>query len=156
MLKHNDISCITCLCVAGYYFLSPPPVIAENSISFNSTAISPAITLTPNTELTDTLIGNVTIKSDSANGFTINAQSTNGGTLKRNSGEAIAYTLTYNGIQQGQITVTPKAVEDVISPICNSLNGCVRDLKIAFSKDAITAKPAGNYSDQLTFTLVTK
>jgi len=156
MLKFNTLLGFVYLYIATYNFLFPISVIAENSISFNSTAISPPISLIPNTELPDTFIGNVIIKSDSVNGFTVNAQSTNGGTLKRNSGEEIVYTLTYNGIQQGQITVTPKVVEDSISAICNSLIGCVRELKIAISKDAITAKPAGNYSDQLTFALVTK
>ncbi|MEE3717101.1 hypothetical protein V2H45_10120 [Tumidithrix elongata RA019] len=142
---------------AGLFYLQAFPAIADNSISFNSSAISPPIALTPNTALPNTIIGALTVKSDSVNGFTISAESTNGGALKRSSGEAIAYTLTYNGIDQGQLTAK-KVVENVSNLItdCASQNGCNRQIQIAISQTAISAKPAGSYSDLLLFTLVTK
>lgn len=88
----------------------------------------------------------------------VNAKSTNGGALKRSSGELIDYTVNYNGIEQGQLATTDKTVENVSNLIteCASTNGCDRNIQIAISQSAISAKPAGSYSDQLTFTLVAK
>jgi hypothetical protein len=141
------------------YYLSPLPIFSQvNSITFTSTAISPPVDLTPNTALPNTLIGKVNIKSDNANGFMVNAKSTNGGALKRSSGELIDYTVNYNGIEKGQLTTIDKTLESVNAPItdCASTNGCDRNIQIAISQSAISAKPAGSYSDQLTFTLVAK
>lgn len=86
------------------------------------------------------------------------AKSTNGGALKRSSGELIDYTVNYNGIEQGQLATTDKNLENVSNLItdCASTNGCDRNIQIAISQTAISAKPAGSYSDQLTFTLVAK
>ncbi len=149
---------ITCLFLSSNYYLLALPVIAENSIAFNSTTISPPISLTPNTALPDTLIGKVTVKSGSVNGFIVNVQSMNGGSLRRSSGELISYTLSYNGVDQGQLPTIGKSVENVSNMItdCADENGCTRDIKIAISQTAIAAKPAGSYSDQLTFTLIAK
>ncbi len=150
---------INCLCCSGIYYLLALPAFAQvNSISFNSTAVSLPISLTPNAALPSTIIGNVTVQSNNANGFTVSAKSTNGGALKRSSGELIDYTLNYNGIEQGQLTTLDKAVENVSTLIvdCADENGCNREIKIAISQAAISAKPAGNYSDQLVFTLIVK
>lgn len=152
-------SSITCLFFSGCYYLLALPAFSQvNSITFTSTAISPPVDLIPNTALPNTLIGKVNIKSDNANGFTVNARSTNGGALKRSSGELIDYTVNYNGIEQGQLETTDKTVENVSTLItdCASTNGCDRNIQIAISQSAISAKPAGSYADQLTFTLVAK
>ena len=157
MVKQIQLS-LTCLFISGCYYLQALPAIAENSIGFTSTAVLPPIALTPNTALPSTNIGTVIVKSDNASGFTISATSTNSGTLKRSSGEEIAYTLTYNGIEQGQLTLTSKVIEDVSSLItdCADANGCNRAIEVAISQPAISAKPAGSYSDQITFTLSVK
>jgi len=150
---------ITCLFSSICYYLSPIPAFSQvNSITFTSTAISPPVDLNPNTTLPNTLIGKVNIKSDNVNGFIVNAKSSNGGALKRSSGELIDYTVNYNGIEQGQLATTDKMLENVSSLIteCASTNGCDRNIQIAISQSAISAKPAGSYSDQLTFTLVAK
>ena len=98
------------------------------------------------------------IKTDNANGFIVNAKSSNGGALKRSSGELIDYTMNYNGIEQGQLETTDKTVENVSTLItdCASTNGCDRNIQIAISQSAISAKSAGSYTDQLTFTLIAK
>ena len=150
---------ITCLFFSGCYYLSALPAFSQvNSITFTSTAISPPVDLTPNTALPNTLIGKVNIKSDNTNGFIVNVKSTNGGVLKRSSGELIDYTVNYNGIEQGQLATIDKTVENVSTLItdCASTNGCDRNIQIAISQSAISAKPAGSYADQLTFTLVAK
>ena len=150
---------ITCLFFSIPYYISPLPTSSQvNSLTFTSTAISPPVDLTPNTALPNTLIGKVNIKSDNTNGFMVNAKSTNGGALKRSSGELIGYTMNYNGIEQGQLETTDKTVEDVSTLItdCASTNGCGRNIQIAISQSAISAKPAGSYTDQLTFTLIAK
>jgi len=149
---------LTCLFFSGCYYLTSFPAIAQvNSISFTSIVVSPPIALTPNTALPPTIIGKANVRSDDKNGFTVSAESTNGGSLKRISGEAIAYILTYNGIEQGQLTAK-KVLEDVSSLIadCSAQNGCDREIKIAISQTAIAAKPAGSYTDQITFTLIAK
>ena len=150
---------ITCLFFSGCYYLSALPAFSQvNSITFTSTAISPPVDLTPNTALPNTLIGKVNIKSDNTNGFIVNVKSTNGGVLKRSSGELIDYTVNYNEIEQGQLATIDKTVENVSTLItdCASTNGCDRNIQIAISQSAISAKPAGSYADQLTFTLVAK
>jgi hypothetical protein len=150
---------ISFLFFSNCYYLSPFSAFSQvNSITFTSTAISPPVDLTPNTALPNTLIGKVNIKSDNANGFMVNAKSTNGGSLKRSSGELIDYTVNYNGIEQGQLATIDKTVENVSTLItdCASTNGCDRSIQIAISQSAISAKPAGSYSDQLTFTFVAK
>ncbi len=150
---------ITCLFFLGCYYLSALPAFSQvNSLTFTSTAISPPVDLTPNTALPNTLIGRVNIQSNNANGFMVYAKSINGGALKRSSGELIAYTVNYNGIEQGQLATTDKTVESVSTLIteCANTNGCGRNIQIAISQSAISAKPAGSYSDQLTFTLVAK
>ncbi|PZO37788.1 MAG: hypothetical protein DCF19_18165 [Pseudanabaena frigida] len=150
---------IAFLLSSGCYYLQSLPAIAQvNSISFNSIAVSPPIALTPNTALPSTIVGNVTVQSDNVNGFTVSARSTNGGALKRSSGELIDYTVNYNGIEQGQLTTVDKILESVSNLIadCADQNGCNRDIKIAISQAAISAKPAGSYSDQLTFILIAK
>ena len=150
---------ITCLFFSGCYYQSALPAFSQvNSITFTSTAISPPVDLTPNTALPNTLIGKVNIKFDNANGFMVNAKSTNGGSLKRSSGELIDYTVNYNGIEQGQLTTTDKTLEsvNVLITDCASTNGCDRNIQIAISQSAISAKPAGSYADQLTFTLVAR
>ena len=142
-----------------FYYLSAFPAFSQvNSITFTSTAISPPVDLIPNTALPNTLIGKVNIKTDNANGFIVNAKSTNGGALKRSSGELIGYTVNYNGTEQGQLTSTDKTVEDVSTLItaCASETGCDRNIQIAISQFSISAKPAGSYADQLTFTLIAK
>jgi len=150
MLKYFPITCL--------FLVALPAFSQVNSITFTSTTISPPVDLIPNTALPNTLIGKVNIKSDNANGFMVNAKSTNGGALKRSSGELIDYTVNYNGIEQGQLTTTDKTVENVSTLItsCASETGCDRNIQIAISQSAISAKPAGSYSDQLTFTLVAK
>ncbi|NMF60497.1 hypothetical protein [Pseudanabaena yagii] len=150
---------ITSIFSSIIYCLSPFPIFSQvNSITFTSNTISPPVDLTPNTALPNTLIGKVNIKSNNANGFIVNAKSTNGGALKRSSGELIDYTVNYNGIEQGQLATTDKNLENVSNLItdCASTNGCDRNIQIAISQSAISAKPAGSYSDQLTFTLVAK
>lgn len=157
MFKQFSISLL--LFLTSYYYLSPFPTFSQvNSITFTSTAISPPVDLIPNTALSNTLIGKVNIKSDNANGFMVNAKSSNGGALKRSSGELIGYTVNYNGTEQGQLGTIDKTVESVNAPIleCASTNGCDRNIQIAISQSAISAKPAGSYADQLTFTLVAK
>ncbi len=150
MLKYFPITCL--------FLVALPAFSQVNSITFTSTTISPPVDLIPNTALPNTLIGKVNIKSDNANGFMVNAKSTNGGALKRSSGELIDYTVNYNGIEQGQLTTTDKTVENVSTLItsCASETGCDRNIQIAISQFAISAKPAGSYADQLTFTLVAK
>lgn len=148
----------TSLFLLGCSYLFGLPAIAQvNSITFNSSAVSPPIALIPNTALPSTVIGTVTVKSDSINGFIVSAESTYAGSLKRSTGETIAYTLTYNGIEQDQLTIK-KTVENTNSLIadCADQTGCNREIKIAISQVAIAAKPAGTYSDLLTFTLVAK
>jgi len=150
MLKYFPITCL--------FLVALPAFSQVNSITFTSTTISPPVDLIPNTALPNTLIGKVNIKSDNVNGFMVNAKSTNGGALKRSSGELIDYTVNYNGIEQGQLTTTDKTVENVSTLItsCASETGCDRNIQIAISQFAISAKPAGSYADQLTFTLVAK
>ncbi|MEA5478250.1 hypothetical protein VB774_11545 [Pseudanabaena galeata UHCC 0370] len=150
---------ISFLLFSSCYYLCPFPAFTQvNSITFSSTTISPPVVLIPNTALPNTLIGKVNIKTDNANGFIVNAKSINGGALKRSSGELIDYTVNYNGIEQGQLETTDKTVENVSTLItdCASTNGCDRSIQIAISQSAISAKPAGSYSDQLTFTFVAK
>jgi hypothetical protein len=150
---------ITYLFFSIPYYLLPLPTFSQiNSITFTSTAISSPVDLIPNTALPNTLIGKVNIKTDNANGFIVNAKSSNGGALKRSSGELIGYTVNYNGTEQGQLTSTDKEIENVSTLItsCASETGCDRNIQIAISQSAISAKPAGSYADQLTFTLVAK
>jgi hypothetical protein len=150
---------ITFLLFSIPYYLSPLPTFPQiNSITFTSTAISPPLDLIPNTALPNTSIGKVNIKSDNANGFIVNAKSSNGGALKRSSGELIGYTVNYNGIEKGQLTTIDKEIENVSTLItsCASETGCDRNIQIAISQSAISAKPAGTYTDQLTFSLIVK
>ncbi len=130
-----------------------------NSIVFTPSrgTTGTAIPLTANTALPLTSVGNVSVKSNSYGGFNVEVQSTNNGLLKRETGQGMAYTLNYNNVEQGQITIT-NVVENngaVISDCADDL-GCDRDVKIAISQSEVQSKPAGYYSDTLTFTLTNK
>ncbi len=130
-----------------------------NSLTFVATRNTSglAIPLTNNTALPATSIGNVNIQSNTVGGFRVEVQSTNAGLLKRSTGETIAYTLNYNTIDKGQI-VTTSVMEDNNALItdCADATGCNRDVKISISQSEIVSKPAGDYSDTLTFSLTNK
>ena len=153
-------SSLICLFISGCSYLLALPAIAQvNTISFAPTrnSIGLAVQLTPNQALPFTDIGTVTVKSTSSNGFIVQVQSNNSGMLKRTSGETIAYTFSYDGVNKGQITgLTVLEDRNSQDSICASNPGCDRNIKIAIAQTDISAKPAGAYSDQLTFTLISK
>ncbi len=113
-----------------------------------------AIALTSNTALTSTSVGSVNVKSNSVGGFKVEVASTNLGLLKRSSGESMAYTLAYNGGSAAQITALTQ-VEDNTAVVtdCSDASGCDRGVTIAIAQSEVVSKPAGDYSDTLTFTL---
>lgn len=134
------------------------------TLTWTSTATSGAtIPLTNNTALTSTSVGTVNVKSNSVDGFTVTVSSTNGsasagGLLKRVSGtETMLYTINYNGVDIELANGTVEAENPTaLDTTCASSTGCPRDVKIAIGQDEINSKPAGAYSDTLTFTLTNK
>jgi hypothetical protein len=116
-----------------------------------------AILLTTNTALPLTSVGNVNVSSNTIAGFTVEVESTNAGLLKRATGEGMAYTLNYNSSEKGQITIkTVVESPAALNTDCADASGCDRDVKIAISQSEVSSKPAGFYSDTLTFTLTNK
>ncbi|MEE3717104.1 hypothetical protein V2H45_10135 [Tumidithrix elongata RA019] len=130
-----------------------------NSITFTPSrgTTGTAIPLTANTALSPTSVGNVNVQSNTYGGFKVEVESTNFGLLKHSSGAGMAYTLNYNNSEKGQIT-TKTVVEDNSALItdCADSSGCDRDVKISISQSEVQSKPAGFYSDTLTFTLTNK
>ncbi|PZO37785.1 MAG: hypothetical protein DCF19_18150 [Pseudanabaena frigida] len=130
-----------------------------NSIVFVSSrgTSGTAIPLTANTALVLTSVGNVNVKSNTYGGFKVEVESTNNGLLKHSSGAGMAYNLNYNSSDTGQIT-TKAVVEDngALITDCADDTGCDRDVKISISQSEVVSKPAGLYSDTLTFTLTNK
>jgi hypothetical protein len=130
-----------------------------NSITFVSSrgTSGTAIPLTANTSLALTSVGNVNVKSNTYGGFKVEVESTNLGLLKHSSGAGMAYSLNYNSSDKGQIT-TKTVVEDngALITDCADDTGCDRDVKISITQSEVQSKPAGLYSDTLTFTLTNK
>jgi len=130
-----------------------------NSIVFVSSrgTSGTAIPLTANAALALTSVGNVNVKSNTYLGFKVEVESTNNGLLKHSSGAGMAYNLNYNNVDKGQIT-SKTVVEDNNALItgCASDTGCDRDVKISITQSEVQSKPAGLYSDTLTFTLTNK
>ena len=130
-----------------------------NSITFVSSrgTSGTAIPLTANTSLALTSVGNVNVKSNTYGGFKVEVESTNFGLLKHSSGAGMAYNLNYNSSDKGQIT-SKTVVEDIGALItdCADDTGCDRDVKISITQSEVQSKPAGLYSDTLTFTLTNK
>ncbi len=126
-----------------------------NSITFVSTAgIGSPINLTANTALALTSVGNVNVQSNTIGGFKVEVESANAGALKRvGSTELMVYSLNYNNADQGQIA-TKKVVENSgFDSNCADESGCDRNVKISISQSQVQSRPAGLYSDMLTFTL---
>lgn len=126
-----------------------------NSITFVSTAgTGSPINLTANTALALTSVGNVNVQSNTIGGFKVEVESANAGALKRvGSTELMVYSLNYNNVDQGQIT-TKKVVENSgFDSNCADESGCNRNVKISISQSQVQSRPAGLYSDMLTFTL---
>jgi hypothetical protein len=126
-----------------------------NSITFVSTAgIGSPINLSPNTALALTSVGNVNVKSNTIGGFKVEVESANGGALKRSGGaELMVYSLNYNDVDQGQITIKKVVENSGFDSNCADESGCDRNVKISISQSQVQSRPAGLYSDMLTFTL---
>ncbi|MBD2189225.1 hypothetical protein [Pseudanabaena mucicola] len=126
-----------------------------NSITFISTAgIGSPINLSPNTALALTSVGNVNVKSNTSGGFKVEVESANAGALKRLGGtELMVYSLNYNDVDQGQITIKKVVENSGFDSNCADDSGCDRNVKISISQSQVQSRPAGLYSDMLTFTL---
>lgn len=160
----------SCMQFSAIFAIAVSPMVAHadnvftnlptiNSITFISSrgTTGTAIPLTANSSLPLTSVGNVNVRSNAIAGFRVEVQSTNLGLLKRTTGEGMAYTLNFNNSEKGQINALT-VIEDSNALItdCADESGCDRDVKIAIFLSEIVSKPAGFYSDTLTFTLTNK
>lgn len=143
------------------------PLVTE--ITYTPAAqIAPTL---PNTAITaPESVGSLVIKSNNAAGFTVSANSENAGAFKStfttptgaegaNVNHTIKYTFYYAG---GDKSFTDTSDVQMESPTftadCADASGCTRLLTVTVAADETgnLAKPAGVYSDTITFKIVNK
>lgn len=122
---------------------------------------APTFTITPDSLMTDQGFGSVNVQSNANAGWTLAVASTNGSLLQHTTiagapGQ-IAYTLKVDGttvnVGTAAAVVTAK---DVSALTCAATGGCNYTVQGTIAAAASNGKPAGTYSDVLTFTLTNK
>ncbi len=118
----------------------------------------PSLTIAPNTLQADQDFGSVQVQSNSNNGWTLAVASTNGSILKNGAIASIAYTLKVDGTAV-DVSTAATNVNTSLNP--GSLTAAAGTGNNYLVKGSIAAtdsngKPAGTYSDTLTFTLTNK
>jgi hypothetical protein len=120
-----------------------------NVMSIALVAESVALTLPLQTTQTNTKVAVVTEVSNSSTGYKITAQSTNLGKLKHANGNTFNYSLFYAGTNLNLQNSSP-------SPIVNTSTTAVnrtRDVTISYTGVPADQLIAGDYTDQVTFTI---
>jgi hypothetical protein len=118
----------------------------------------PSLTIVPNTLQADQNFGSVQVQSNSNNGWTLAVASTNGSVLKNGAIAAIAYTLKVDGAAVDVSTAATPVNTSLDPASLTAAAGTGNNYLVKGSIAAIDSngKPAGTYSDTLTFTLTNK
>jgi len=136
-------------------YVNNPPV---GSVAFTQTAgsLGSSIAISATTGLPSTKIGTLNVQSNDSLGYTVTASSTNNGSFKLGSA-SLAYTMQFAAFD-APITTVGTAIEDLSALDANSsaAGGQTRDVKVAIATSELSGKPAGDYSDTITFTYTAK
>lgn len=138
------------------------PLINQISFSVSNGTISLS---NGYTGVTNQAIGTVNIKSNAADGFEVHVKSLNGGAFKLGTTEyTMPYSLRYNSatsINAGSWgtadTYVSTALEDsAFNADAASSAGVNRGVDVTIADSAVAGRPAGDYTDTLTFRLTAK
>ena len=97
-------------------------------------------------------LGNVNVQANDA--YKVSVTSANAGNFS-NGTETMAYTLSYNGGTAAALTVLPQDVETQATYLvaASQAAGVDRAITINIAEGQRLGKPAGNYTDNVTFTI---
>jgi hypothetical protein len=116
-----------------------------------------SLTIVPNTAQNDTNFGSVNVQSNANGGWILAVASTNGSILKNGAIADIAYTLKVDGAGVDVSTpATPITAKDVSVLTAAGTGGVNYPVLGTIAAADSNGKPAGTYSDTLTFTLTNK
>ncbi|MGG6241888.1 hypothetical protein ACQ4N7_24975 [Nodosilinea sp. AN01ver1] len=139
----------------GLGVLCPAAALALSQVTYTTSA---TFTLDPSGNPNQDF-GTVHIQPVSANGWELRVRSTEGGALRHGDHlSTVPYILIVGNTQVGSLASRNDitVLDGSILSCPPLLGGCTLPVRAIISTDDIARKPAGSYSDTLTFTVVDK